>query len=331
MKQISIDHIIQLFFRKEATPAQLEELKQWFQENEENRLYFLKQKNIHDTTYPAFDPGSISSDEALSLVLQKIDLEECPKIHVGRFRKIYSPLLKIASIVLLAVVSTSLLIHLSQPTYIEVVAEIGKVTFIQLPDHSEIWLNSGSKLTYPEKFTGKIRKVQLQGEAYFKVQSDKTHPFIVQTSLLEVKATGTEFNVESFSSDSIIKVIMKEGKVEVYQNNNDCVKLNPGDCLTYNSNTQNAQITRVNVNGACSWKEGKLIFNNEKLGDILKRLGQLYDTEFVIDDPEISQYVYKAKFDQGSLTDILDMICLTMPLKYEASSSGNKIAITHLK
>ena len=76
-------------------------------------------------------------------------------------------------------------------TYQELFTPYGTWSVVNLPDGSKVWLNAGSSLKYPTQFNDKQRVVSMQGEAYFEVESDKKHPFIVKTKELTVEATGT--------------------------------------------------------------------------------------------------------------------------------------------
>lgn len=95
------------------------------------------------------------------------------------------------------------------------VSTLAEVRTIRLPDHTEVTLNRYSSLTYPERFKGDTREVQLQGEAYFEVAKDARHPFIVQAQEVNVKVLGTHFNVEAYQPDASIKTTLLEGRVAV--------------------------------------------------------------------------------------------------------------------
>ena len=95
------------------------------------------------------------------------------------------------------------------------VSTLAETRTITLPDQTEIVLNRYSSLTYPERFRGKDRKVQLQGEAYFEVSKDAAHPFKVETGAIIVQVLGTHFNVEAYPEDTQVKTTLLEGSVSV--------------------------------------------------------------------------------------------------------------------
>ena len=103
------------------------------------------------------------------------------------------------------------------------------VYLLTLPDSSKVWLHGATTLTYPDYFTDSIRRVDLQGEAYFAVQADKLHPFVVQTPTAKVRATGTEFNITAYPVDRVTTTTLVEGVLDVQPNHlNKSIQLKPG-------------------------------------------------------------------------------------------------------
>jgi transmembrane sensor len=97
----------------------------------------------------------------------------------------------------------------------QLVAANGQMVNITLADGTKVWLNGGSKLTYPESFRGKKREVMLVGEAFMDVAHDPEKAFIVHTGNVHTQVLGTSFNVKAYPEDSFIKVDVKSGKVAV--------------------------------------------------------------------------------------------------------------------
>ena len=106
----------------------------------------------------------------------------------------------------------------------------------------------------------KVKKgVSMQGEAYFEVESDKEHPFIVKTKELTVEATGTAFNVNAYVPDNIAAVTLVKGKVAVTLDKQKTVSLSPGEKIDYNLATALYKVNKTNTYKWCSWKDGILI------------------------------------------------------------------------
>lgn len=153
----------------------------------------------------------------------------------------------------------------------------GKDTKIVLADGSEVWLNAGSSLSYPTRFSGNCRRVHLKGEAYFKVRHDARHPFIVDASGWQTKVLGTQFNVRSYSAADT-HVTLVEGKVSVNAASSRAV-LSPGEDASVVSGR--LQVKDVNVDDMVCWRDGIQLFDDASLRDILVQMGSWYNMNIV--------------------------------------------------
>uniref|UniRef100_UPI0032169BBB FecR family protein n=1 Tax=uncultured Draconibacterium sp. TaxID=1573823 RepID=UPI0032169BBB len=205
---------------------------------------------------------------------------------------------------------------------LEIIAPIGSKTIVQLSDGSEVFLNHGSKLKYPQKFTGSTRNVVLTGEAYFKVEHNPEKPFIVETKELNITALGTEFNVLAYPNEDVIETTLVNGVVSLEQSsdgiNHSLGKLKPSQHVKYNTNSGQIISTMGNVERYISWKEGKIIFKNEPIEQIAKRLNRWYNVEIVFENEIVKDYTYTATFVDETLFQILDLMELATPIKYKA-------------
>ena len=147
-----------------------------------------------------------------------------------------------------------------------------------LADGTRVWLNSETTLRYPVNFIGMQRVVQLEGEAYFEVSPDSLRPFYIQMNGNSIKVLGTSFNVSNYTTDGSWNTTLAEGKVEVCSRGK-LYTLTPGDHFTADITTGEARIVRVNPLQYSSWKEGKVIFQDERLEDIIRKLARWYDFE----------------------------------------------------
>ena len=199
----------------------------------------------------------------------------------------------------------------------------GVVSAFDLPDGSKVWLNAGSSLKYPTQFNDKQRVVSMQGEAYFEVESDKEHPFIVKTKQLTVEATGTAFNVNAYAPDHVAAVTLVKGKVAVTLDQKKTIPLSPGEKIDYNLATSLYNVNKTNTYKWCSWKDGILIFRDDPLEYVFKRLGQTYNVEFILKDAELGKYSYKATFEGESLNEILRLLEMSAPIRCKEVSNRN--------
>ncbi|HCC85072.1 MAG TPA: iron dicitrate transport regulator FecR [Porphyromonadaceae bacterium] len=197
----------------------------------------------------------------------------------------------------------------------------GMVTKTILPDGSEVWLNALSSLTYPQRFTEKDRTVQLSGEAYFKVVSDKKHRFNVETpDGVKISAYGTEFNVNAYASDTHYEVTLAKGNVEV------CAKESPkqeilsvGEKAVISALTGNISVSPADTYVETAWKDGKMVFRREKLDKIAEKLSRKFGVDIRLEGDRLKSYEYTATFTDETLEDILDLLKRSAPITYSIS------------
>jgi ferric-dicitrate binding protein FerR (iron transport regulator) len=151
-----------------------------------------------------------------------------------------------------------------------------------LPDGSKVWLNAASSITYPVVFSGRERKVTITGEAYFEVQKDNEHPFIVNLGGVDITVLGTEFNINAYPDEQDTRVTLLQGAVKVTKTGKT-VLLRPGDQARI---TQTLQVTsQVNTDAVIAWKNGTFDFTGVPLDVILRQLSRWYDVDIIYQGP----------------------------------------------
>lgn len=218
---------------------------------------------------------------------------------------------------------------------LEATTASGVRTKITLSDGSEVWLNSGSTLSYPERFTKDKRQVTLSGEAFFKVKSDKDHRFDVQTSDgITVSAYGTEFNVQAYAEEPEIKATLAEGHIQIDQINQPASQeLIPGEQAIYSRHTQQMQVRKANLLVETAWKDGKLVFRRTPMEEIAKQLSRHFNVNIQLQGKEIFDYMYSATFTTETLAEILSLLEKTAPIRCEIiePQQQNDLAFTRKK
>lgn len=224
---------------------------------------------------------------------------------------------------------------------VQVSSAYGTVTKTVLSDGTEVWLNSGSVLTYPQRFSGNKRVVSLVGEAYFKVSSDKSNRFdVVMPNNLIVSAYGTEFNINAYKEDETIDVTLVKGNVEVKKvDDSDKRDLHPGQYLKYNKGEGLMRLEDVNLLVKTGWKDGKMIFRRASMTEVTQRLSRHFNVDIRLEEKELYSYEYSATFTTETLNEILYLLGKTAPIEYkiiDPEQSGDysfskKIVVISLK
>ena len=163
---------------------------------------------------------------------------------------------------------------------------MGKVVRIVLPDKSVVWLNAGSRLVYPERFaTNGPRLVKLEGEAYFSVAKDTSHPFIVDCGGVQTKVLGTEFNVRNFHGEHV-NVTLVRGSVSVSSSagGHTPVILKPGQQASFDAHNASSTVKEVDVEVYTSWRDGMFYFDGQTLREVMIEIGRWYNMNVTFED-----------------------------------------------
>lgn len=149
----------------------------------------------------------------------------------------------------------------------------GQTYSFTLADGTKVWLNADSKLTFPSRFVGGKRKVVLDGEGYFVVSHQANNPFFVESKGQLVEDLGTEFNVQAYADEPMVKTTLVQGAVKV---NSRLIK--PGE-QTILSPSGNIKVEQADVFKVLSWKQGDFVFRGEPLEEVLRLIARWYDIE----------------------------------------------------
>lgn len=150
---------------------------------------------------------------------------------------------------------------------------------VVLPDGSQVWIGAATSLRFPDTFTGKERRVELDGEAYFEVAADPQHPFVVHTGRTAVQVLGTAFNIKAYKGERYERTTLVYGAVKVSVANNTSSRLlAPGQQAVVGGNIA---VEPADMDAALAWKKGLFIFRSEKLSDILEELSRWYNVVVV--------------------------------------------------
>lgn len=197
-------------------------------------------------------------------------------------------------------------------------APMGSRVSFNLPDGTTGMLNSGSSLTYSLPFA-KNRQISLEGEAWFQVFSDKENPFEINTGNSVVKVLGTSFNLSAYQSEKYVEVVLQEGEVEfINKESNEKVTMNPSERLILQDGKINKSITDPTKYNA--WIQGKLVFRGDPMAEVARRIERWYNVDVVLADKELENYSFRATFEDDKLINVLQLLSLTSPIRYQMST-----------
>ena len=280
----------------------------------------------------------LPEDKNLDHILYKIHYELNTKEPEPKSKVIFRNIViwssRIAAILILPVmIFTGILFSRqkdqSNLTWIKINAPAWSRVQFSLPDGSVGWLNSSSSLRYQSDFN-KDRKVLLDGEAFFNVQTDPARPFEVSTEEIIVTATGTRFNISSYENEKDIEVVLDEGRI-VFNNREMTrpINMNPNDLLIYDKTTGQFSTEKIQSEKYLAWTEGKLVFRNDPIDVIARRLGRWYNADVEVAGDNFKDIRLRATFADENLEEVLYFLKRALPIDYKIISGnlGNEDGI----
>lgn len=199
--------------------------------------------------------------------------------------------------------------------------------FLTLPDSTKVWLNAGSRIEYPEKFSRDTRMVKLNGEAYFDVTHKMKQPFLVVTEKLQVHVLGTKFTVSDYQKESSAEAVLVSGKVNVTVVDDSLSRhfgLLPNEQLLFDKQQHVTTIQTVNAPEYAEWINGKLTFDNVELGYVIDRLERWYGRTIECSCDLRVSYRLTFTVRNESLEQIIQIMQSTIPVRFQQSCENYK-------
>ncbi|WP_339070946.1 FecR domain-containing protein [Chitinophaga sp. 212800008-4] len=156
----------------------------------------------------------------------------------------------------------------------------GRQFRLVLADGTHVWLNAGSQIRFPAAFTGKERRVDISGEAYFEVKPDPEMPFIIQAHSAQIRVLGTSFNVADYDDEKNMTTTLLEGSVKIHTTST-AMLLQPGQQASIEKNTGKLSAKTVDTEQAVAWTKDRLALNNTDFAELMRRISRWYDVDVV--------------------------------------------------
>ncbi|WP_228467043.1 FecR family protein [Adhaeribacter swui] len=337
---------LERFFKNECTPAEEQEVLEWFRNEELNahQEQELAKMWEQETSQPTNDHNPT---EILARIKASMH-QNYPEMRVAgseinketeklagkiEWKKWY----KMAAAILLPICLLTVVVHyyISERNAAQmVIAETlpGVRKTISLEDGSTITLNGSSKVVYRQHFPDDAREITLTGEAFFEVAKDKSRPFIVKTGPIATQALGTSFNINYRNNAPYIVVALATGVVridqEINQNKTELTKLRPNQQLIYDKKTARFELQPYDARVILGWRRGILFFNQASLTEVVSRLENWYGIpiELAGKVPEkTAEWNYTGEYNNQALEDVLTGISFVKDFTFEKKE--NKIVI----
>ncbi|MRG44863.1 DUF4974 domain-containing protein [Chitinophaga sp. SYP-B3965] len=331
------EQITQLIARKlsgEASPEEIKELDAHLTVYPEDAYLLSLLADYWTTPLSSIADEDADAEAHFRHILNAAASEDTPErerrtYHIGK-------ILAAAAVVTGMIFFSWLYVNRSQPALssIETIVKPGARSRLLLPDGSVVWLNSGSRISYPANFTDSLREVELEGEAYFDVAKNPNRPFIVHTRDIHIRVLGTAFNVKCYPDENKTEATLIRGLVQVSKTGEgpqEVLLLHPhekvvisksvsdiGTAVPHNMIVKHLKENTKDTSMAeTAWVYNKLVFDGEDFQEIVAEMERWYNVKISINDSTVAGYRFHAKFENESITEVLSALRLSLPFTFK--------------
>jgi transmembrane sensor len=368
MHRLSLEELLDLSLNNQLSPEQRQELSERINQDQDPEHATAWFYRLWDEMH--FEKADKRSGEVFAQLKQKLELKD------DRFRFMqpmlsgtqdgragFKMLIRYAAVFVMAFGLAWLIFYRGQvPSSLNsskanvISVPNGSKSYLTLEDGTEIWLNSGSRLTCNNFSNASVREVYLEGEAFFDVRKDRQRPFVVKTSDLKVKVLGTRFNIKSYPTEKITETVLVTGKLQIEEINamtagEKIITLEPNQKATYFSESRVLELEKsqpeatsdlkvpamhqiienVNPELYTSWKDEKLIFTNERLESLVIKMERWFNVDITLKDSLLKDFRYTGKFEKENIEQALKALKLATPLEYQIDKDKITLYLAEIK
>lgn len=308
------EKVLDKYIRGEASLEERLQVTEWLDADERNVHEMMSLHKLHDIAVMNQVTAG-QEPEAMDSVTKK-----------PMWKRIAIEAIKYAAVILL-LLGIQQLVKKEHGDMQQLYVPSGQRAELILADGTKVWLNSRSRLFYPQTF-GKERKVRLEGEAYFCVARNEHRDFVVQTSKVDIKVLGTEFNAKAYTEMPFQQVDLLKGKVELTGGvlGSKSISMKPDESIRLTGNQ--IERSRIGDYDYFKWTEGLLCFDHEPISSILKKLEIYYDIQIVVDKKDFPDEPYSGKFrTKDGVEQVLKVLQLEHDFVYVRDNNLNLITI----
>ena len=240
-------------------------------------------------------------------------------------RSIQYNILKIAAVFIFVAASVYIFNKSFNLEYTEISTGTGEKTRICLSNGSIIWLNSNSKIRYPEKYSKKTMKIYVEGEAYFELNEERKNPIIIVSGNTLAQVYESSFNIRSVASESNIEITVTKGNIEVDSKTDSyfgSMEFSEGEKASIHRSNKLIFSERNPDHNVIAWKTGNISFDEVPLYFVLKKLEKMYDIEIKVENNNINSCKITLNSHFQNIEDILTKITNETNSKYVKTETG---------
>ncbi len=330
-----INNLILSFLNRTISSTDLKVLKEWIDENEDNKAYFSEIQKIWliSSIYEKKNFDKLK-DRAFQQFKDRIAQKNQEQdIYISRPN--WNRIFYIAACIIIAFFAGIGVMYFTgnqrlsdQTLSYSVESPRGSKLKLSLPDGTSVWLNADSKLLYDNNFGINNRDVTLCGEGYFEVSKNKNLPFQVVSDDIKVEVLGTKFNVKNYPEDPNIKVALLEGSVMLYDSLESTI-LKPNQIAQYDKQNKKTTLKTIEAENTSAWINGHLYFDEENMETIALALERAFDVNITIKDDALKKMIFYGDFiiESNNIDEIMNIMAATNKFNYHYKIRKNEIEI----
>lgn len=335
MTTSAIEKILPLYFEGKLSEQDKAKVDHWRNSSDVNQKIFKESEKAWEGITHLQSMKKYDSEKALQKVNRKIERQN---------RRVLTIIQKVAAILILPFIFSTIYFALLNPKnpnskndqLFTIKSPAGMRSEYVLPDGTKVYLNSKTSLSFPAEFADNFRYVSLDGEAYFEVEENKKMPFIVNTGKISIEVTGTQFKASNYSNEDLTEIVLVSGSVNLFSGNyseskKDITRLKPGEKASFIASEEQLSIENIDVEKYISWKDGILMFRNDSMKDVVKRLNRWFNVDIKLSGNTLMDYVYTGTFEDESLNQILELLKISAPIDYKINKRQKKTDETFSK
>lgn len=300
------DDLLIKFLLRETSPEEDAQVSDWLAADPENQKEFARFERIWNSSKSLERESNADPEKAWERFKKRVP-HAGPQTVIPEIRRQFS-WLRAAAVLFIIAGAWSAYSILSGTAY-DTISSGQMVRTGTLPDGSKVTLNKNAVLSFKNNFKGKTRSVRLeQGEVFFDVRPDRTKPFIIEADQVDIRVLGTSFNVKK--SDNITVVIVESGKVRVSMGD-QLVELTRGEKVTVKKGDSalNKELSKDQLYNY--YRSKVFVADNTPLRRVVEILNEAYQSNIIIENPELADRTLSTTFKDESLDTILHVIAET--------------------
>ena len=337
------------FIQDKTTDVENQMVLDWCEQKPSNKNHLIELKNIWISQH--LDQTKASDEEFNSMMkliheddeISQSNNRSLLKLATKSSRK-YQYFAYAATVVMILSIGLNLFLHTTRSSQSLINSQINIVSLpdsmkqiyytnkgvkaiVELPDGSRVWLNSDSKIEFPNQFSGDKREVNFSGEGYFEVVKNPEKPMVIQTSKdMNIEVLGTTFNLKAYDNDDYIETTLYKGEIQLrlkdkVRQKEYLTQIEPQKSYVIRSNQCYLNKPKSKIENKSAWKDGQLIFEDSPIDEVIKSLERWYGVNFSIKDKSIYKYNLTATFESESIVQILEMIKLCTRIDYQFNNN----------